>query len=72
MMTTTHMYPPKNCDTCDTKIVDVFYDAKTDFGPWANMCPSCFHVGPGLCKLGTGFGQEYRKQKDGSFTKTAG
>lgn len=36
--------------------VEAHYDAKTAFGPWANMCESCFvEVGPG--RLGTGYGQ---------------
>lgn len=60
------------CDTCDTPIVDKFYDAKTEMGPWANMCPSCFTLGPGLGRLGTGLGQEYTKQPDGRFGKTGG
>ena len=63
---------PTNCDTCDTKITTKFYDAKTDIGPWANMCPSCHNLGPGLGRLGTGLGQEYTKQPDGKFLKTGG
>lgn len=31
------------------------YDAKTVFGPWANLCGTCFRKHAG--KLGTGFGQ---------------
>lgn len=32
------------------------YDARTNMGPWAYMCQSCFEVhGPG--KLGLGIGQ---------------
>ena len=54
--------PPKKCETCDTKITDTFYDAKTSYGPWACMCPSCFMLGPGLAKLGKGLGQEYKKE----------
>jgi hypothetical protein len=63
---------PTNCDTCGTKITNKFYDAKTEMGPWGCMCPSCQNLGPGLGKLGTGFGQEYTKQKDGKWLKTAG
>lgn len=63
---------PAKCDTCDTPIKNKFYDAKTEMGPWANMCPSCFGLGPGIGKLGQGFGQEYTKQSDGKFIKTGG
>lgn len=69
---TIHSNPPDSCDTCDTPIKDKFYDAKTVMGPWANMCPSCFNLGPGIGKLSTGFGQEYTKQADGKFHKTKG
>ncbi len=63
---------PTNCDTCSTPITNKFYDAKTEMGPWACMCPSCQNLGPGLGKLGTGFGQEYTKRADGKFEKTGG
>ena len=64
---------PKTCDTCDTPITDIFYDAVTVHrGKWAHMCPSCFHLGPGFGVLGPGKGQEYKKQPDGRFLKTAG
>lgn len=63
---------PSNCDTCETPITTKFYDAKTEMGPWACMCPSCQNLGPGLGRLGTGFGQEYTKQPDGKFLKTGG
>jgi hypothetical protein len=63
---------PETCDTCGTPIIDIFYDAKTKFGPWGCMCPTCQTLGPGLNKLGTGLGQEYKKQADGRWLKTAG
>lgn len=75
---------PEKCDTCDTPITTTFYDAattdpvcnalagRTIRGPWANMCPSCFTLGPGCGKLGPGFGQQYEKQDDGKFMKVAG
>lgn len=63
---------PTNCHTCDTPITDKFYDAVTVVGPWALMCPSCHNLGPGRGMLGTGYGQEYTKQHDGKFIKTAG
>jgi hypothetical protein len=65
--------PPSACDMCDTPIKDKFYDAVTTMGPWANMCPSCFTLGPGRGKLGTGFGQEYTKIAGScEFKKTGG
>lgn len=76
---------PVTCETCDAPIGKVFYDAKTKYGPWACMCPTCFimgpglhkvdpglhKVGPGLHKVGLGLGQEYKKQ-GGVWIKTAG
>lgn len=65
---------PKACDICEKPIGTVFTDGKTRRGPWAIMCPDClprmsiarttFH--------GTGLGQEYTKQADGKWMKTAG
>jgi hypothetical protein len=63
---------PENCDTCGSNIINVFYDAKTEYGAWGHLCPSCHHFGPGIGKLGSGYGQEYKKQPDGNFVKTAG
>lgn len=64
---------PTSCDTCDTSIEGIFYDAKTSIqGKWANMCPSCFTLGPGLGQLGPGKGQRYEKKEDGKFHKTGG
>lgn len=64
---------PTHCDTCGAPIREVFYDAATSLGAWANMCPSCHHFGPGLGKLGTGQGQEYtHNPKDGKYYKTGG
>jgi hypothetical protein len=63
---------PTECDTCETPITEIFYDAKTQYGSWANMCPSCHTLGPGLGKLGLGLGQKYEKQITGRFMKTKG
>lgn len=64
---------PVKCDTCSTPITGKFYDAKTLFaGGWGCLCPSCQILGPGLNKLGPGYGQEYTKQPDGRFKKTGG
>jgi hypothetical protein len=62
--------PPSQCDLCAAKIVDTFYDAATKWGQWGNVCPKCFVQG-GMT-LGTGRGQEYKKQTDGTFKKTRG
>ena len=50
---------PGFCETCNDPIKDKFYDAKTNMGPWACMCLTCFTLGPGYGKLGIGMGQEY-------------
>ena len=63
---------PATCDTCDSPIHDIFYDAKTKMGPWACMCPICQTLGPGLNQLGLGKGQEYTKNKSGHWIKTNG
>ena len=42
------------CDFCGNTAE---YDARTSFGPWANMCEQDFQqYGPG--RLGTGYGQK--------------
>lgn len=66
---------PTTCETCYNKLTNKFYDAKTTMGPWACMCPTCFNLGPGIGKLGQGFGQEYTKKKEGDnviWEKTGG
>lgn len=62
---------PGFCETCGDLIKDTFYDAKTALGPCACMCPTCFTLGPGIGKLGTGFGQKYERQGS-KWVKTAG
>lgn len=67
----THANPPENCDLCKTMIHGQFIDFRHPMqGWWCNGCPSCFQEAGG--KLGTGSGQEYTKQPDGSFLKTGG
>lgn len=60
----------ENCDVCKIKIEDKFVDGATRSGPWGNMCPVC-HERYGV-GFGTGRGQEYTKQADGTFKKTKG
>jgi hypothetical protein len=61
---------PGFCEICDGPINDKFYDAATTMGPWALMCPTCFHHGMGIGKTGIGRGQEYTRDGD-SWVKTA-
>lgn len=64
--------PPTSCDVCGDPIGETFYDMRTRSGPWACMCPRCAMVGPGVGRVGTGFGQKYERRPDGSYEKTAG
>lgn len=48
---------PQNCDICNNSLTDYFVDGKTQFGSWANMCPTC-HTKHGK-GLGVGYGQKY-------------
>lgn len=55
--------PPVKCDICHKPITDTFIDGATNMGPWANMCPSCYHqFGRGL---GQGSGQKYTRIEKG-------
>lgn len=42
------------CDFCEG---EAEYDAKTGYGPWANMCQADFET-HGVGALGTGLGQK--------------
>lgn len=53
--------PVEKCDTCDTPIKDEFYDMKTTMGPWGCLCPTCALMGPGIGRVGLGFGQHYKQ-----------
>lgn len=37
-----YINPPARCNLCDAKIDSCFYDGKTLYGYWANMCASCY------------------------------
>jgi hypothetical protein len=50
--------PPVKCDLCQKAITKTFVDGATQYGPWANMCPSC-HKARGR-GLGIGKGQKYK------------
>jgi hypothetical protein len=61
-VTKTFINPPKYCDVCKNELKEVFFDAKTKFGPWANMCNDCFNeFGVGI---GIGKGQKYQVTKE--------
>jgi hypothetical protein len=64
-----HRFVPGTCNG-DGKIINQFVDGATIFGSWACMCMPC-HRTYG-CKLGTGKGQQYRKQPDGRWQKVGG
>ena len=58
------------CDLCGVELKKSRIDGKTIHGPWANMCPMChlqFGVG-----FGTGKGQKFDLQKDGTWKKVQG
>ena len=55
--------PPTVCDICERELAGLtcFYDAKSQSGPWAIMCHSCWQA-QGR-PLGTGLGQKYSMKK---------
>lgn len=63
--------PVGKADDFKDKITDEIIDGKTKYGPWALMTPKSFKK-HGVGKLGTGYGQRYKKQKDGKWLKTEG
>jgi hypothetical protein len=50
---------------------EIVYDAKTAMGPWACMTEDSYEI-YGLARLGTGFGQKYRRDKAGQLHKVEG
>lgn len=66
----TYINPPEVCNVCNKPFGTFMYDAKTCYGPWANMCETCFNtIG---VDLGTGLGQQYKKNDAGDWIKVAG
>lgn len=66
---------PIKCDLSDAMPgrhgdMTVFVDGRMAGGSWANMCSIC-HAKYGV-GLGTGRGQQYMKQENGRWLKTAG
>jgi hypothetical protein len=58
-------------DDFGCRISDEFIDGKTIMGPWANMSPVSWRQN-GIGRLGTGYGQRYKKQPDGKWLKVEG
>lgn len=50
---------------------DIMIDGRTIRGPWANMTEQSWRV-HGVGRLGTGYGQKYKKQADGRWLKIEG
>lgn len=58
-------------DDFGLSVGDTFIDGKTIHGPWAIMTPSSWRS-HGVGRLGTGYGQKYKKQSDGRWLKIEG
>lgn len=61
MSTSVKMHTIPKCDICTGN--DAAYDGRTNMGPWAYMCESCWKV-HGVGKLGTGFGQRLELEEN--------
>lgn len=48
----------QQCDFCRTSVGE-YVDGKTIYGPWANMCLTCYKT-KGVGRLGLGLGQHYK------------
>jgi hypothetical protein len=60
---------PETCDLCQKPITEIFFDAKTTSGPWANVCKECLTK---HCRgIGLGTGQKFEKIGD-KWVKTEG
>lgn len=57
----------KTCDFCGKKEPKVLIDGKTNLGPWAIMCNSCY-VKHGV-GLGVSKGQKYKRDEEGMYMK---
>ena len=63
--------PVGKTDDFGDKIDDEIIDGATKQGPWALMTSKSWG-NHGKGKLGTGYGQRYKKQKDGKWLKVEG
>lgn len=64
-MTTRKTDKMEQCQLCKRTPKDVYYDAPTEAGPWANMCEDCMLKQP-YTQLGTRF--ELRTEKKESVS----
>lgn len=58
-------------DDFGATITDEFIDGKSWMGPWGFFTPGSWAL-DGCGKLGTGYGQRYKKQEDGRWLKVEG
>ena len=58
-------------DDFGSKIGKVFYDGKTQMGPWATMSQASWSQ-YGCGKVAQGYAQKYQKQADGKWMKVGG
>ena len=71
IVTWTENMDNRKCDGCSYPITSLFYDMKTKMqspfnGAWGVLCSNCAFKGIGVGYCGTGFGQEYKLQEDGT------
>lgn len=57
---------PTECQITKARLGAVMYDGKTKHGPWAIMSETAWEL-YGCGRLGTGFGQKYRRNGAGEF-----
>lgn len=63
--------PVGDNDDFGDQITDEFIDGKSRMGPWGIMTPKSWKTN-GVGRLGTGYGQRYKKQADGKWLKVDG
>jgi len=61
----------EEADDFGAPIKDEFIDGRIETGQWAVMSPASWKMF-GNGKLGTGYGQRYKKQADGKWLKVEG
>lgn len=65
-----HWHGGTDCDICREPIKGELFDARTRQGIWGTLCKKHFNMlGTGL---GTGKGQRYQEQPDGSWLLVEG